>query len=134
MNFTYQDPFSAPKLNIQERYFQKTFVRFIFSSHQENFDFKKKYQLGGCREPIQKGQNQLVFLILRGTIHRFYINMLDGVIFGNFGCVIHPGSFKIFRIRRGPRTHQINQCHIIYACLFIFVSIENCHCMGYTTW
>ena len=45
------------------------------------------------------------FLILRGTIHRFYINMLDGVLFGNFGCVIRPGSFEIFRIRGGPRTH-----------------------------
>ena len=66
---------------------------------------KFSYQLGGCREPIQKSQNQLVFLILRGTIQIFYIYMLDGVIFGNFGYVIHPRSFKIFRIRRGPRTH-----------------------------
>ena len=37
--------------------------------------------------------------------HRFYIDMLDEVIFGNFEYVIHPGSLEIFRIHRGPRTH-----------------------------
>ena len=57
---------------------------------------KFSYQLGGCCEPIQKGHNQLVFLILRGTIHRFYINMLDGVIFGNFGYVNSPWKFPNF--------------------------------------
>ena len=52
-----------------------------------------------------KSHNHLVFLILRGTIQIFYIYMLDGVIFGNFGYVFHPRSFKIFCIRWGPRTH-----------------------------
>ena len=52
----HQDPFSAPKLNIQERHFQKTFSD-SFSPHIKNiFVSRKSTSLGGDVSPFKKAK------------------------------------------------------------------------------